>query len=135
MLEFLFNKVTGLKACILIKERPLWTLQSFYEQLFYRTPVSYTFSKFYVMIDTRYSRVLFYYCKIRPRNRKNFMIDESKFLVKRWFILNLDFNSPSRFLLLFNHLAFKEICKNSKLQRETSGSNWTILVSNFSNYN
>ena len=74
------------------------------------------------MIDIRYFRVIFWYCKIRPHNRKNFAIDRSKILVKRWFFLNYDFNSPLGIvLLLFNHFAFTEICKELKLQRETSG--------------
>ena len=50
-------------------------------------PVYYTFPKFYLMIDNWYCRVIFYYCKIRPRNRKNFAIDWSKFLMKRWFFI------------------------------------------------
>ena len=55
---------------------------------FYRTPVRYTFPKFYVIIDITYIRLIFYNCKIRLRNRKNFAKDRSKFLVKRWFSLN-----------------------------------------------
>ena len=47
-------------------------------------PVHYTFPKFYVMIDNWYFTVIFYYCKIRSGNRKNFAIDISKFLLKRW---------------------------------------------------
>ena len=49
--------------------------------------VHYTFPKFYLMIDNWYFRVIFYYCQIRPCNRKNFAIDWSKFLVERWFKL------------------------------------------------
>ena len=48
------------------------------------------------MIDIRYFKVIFYYCKVTPRNRKNFEIDRSEFLGKRWFFLNKDFNSPSK---------------------------------------
>ena len=33
-------------------------------------PVHYTFPKFCLMIDHWCLRVIFYYCKIRPRNRK-----------------------------------------------------------------
>ena len=33
---------------------------------------------FYLMIDNWYFRVIFCYCKIRPRDRKNFAIDWSK---------------------------------------------------------
>ena len=42
----------------------------------------------YMMIDNWYFRVIFYYCKIRPRNRKNFAIDRSKF-VFRYLIISL----------------------------------------------
>ena len=59
--------------------------------------------------------VIFCYFKIR-----NFTIDLPKFLVKRCFFLNQDFNSPSKIVLLFNHFAFTKICKELKLQRETS---------------
>ena len=31
--------------------------------------------RFYVMMDIRYLKVIFYYCKIRPYRKKNFTID------------------------------------------------------------
>ena len=77
-------------------------------------PVHYTFPNIYLMVDNWYFRVMFYYCKIRPRNRKNFGIYCSKFLVKRWFFVKQDFNYPSRIFflfLVFNHFPFREICK------------------------
>ena len=78
-------------------------------------PVHYTFPKFYLMIDNWYFRVIFYYCKIRPRNRKNFAIDSSKFLVRRWFFVKqYGFFSSKEFFyffLLFTYFPFTEICK------------------------
>ena len=44
--------------------------------------------KFDVLIDIRYFRAIFCYCKVRSHNRINFMIDLSKFLVKRSLFLN-----------------------------------------------
>ena len=65
-------------------------------------PVHYTFPKFYLMIDNLYFRVIFYYCKIRPRNRKNFATDWSEFLLKRWFYVKQhDFSSNDFFLFFF----------------------------------
>ena len=83
MLEFLFNKVAGLKAYIIIKkETPTQVYSCEYcktfKSSFFRTLVYYTFPKFYVMIDNRYFRVIFNYYKIRPHNRKNFAMDGSK---------------------------------------------------------
>ena len=73
------------------------------------------FRNFYLMIDNWYFRVIFYYCKIRPRNRKNFSIDRSKF-VFRYLIISL----LQRFVSISN-------CKEKLVPL-----NWTILVSNFS---
>ena len=93
VLKPLFNKVLGPKACIFIWKETLKQVFSceyckkILVQLFYRRPVYYTFPKFYLMIDNWYFRVIFNYCKIRPPNRKNFVIDQSKFLVKGWFFL------------------------------------------------
>ena len=67
-----------------------------------------------MMINIKCLKVIFCYCDIRPRSRKNFMIDRSKFLVKRCFFLNQDFNSPSKIFLLFHHFAFANICKGVK---------------------
>ena len=102
----------------------------------YRTHIHYIFPRFYVMIDIRYFRVIFYYYKIRAHNKKDFATDQSKFLLKGWIFLNLDFNSPSRifFFLLFSYLAFTETCKELELQKETRCSNLTILVSSFRKY-
>ena len=72
-----FNKIAGLKTCIFNK---IGT--KLLKQFFYRTPLYYIFPKIYVMIDVRYFRVVFCYCKIRPRKRKNFPTDRSKFPVK-----------------------------------------------------
>ena len=41
--------------------------------VFYWRPVHYTTINFYLMVDNWYFRVIFYYCKIRPHNRKNFV--------------------------------------------------------------
>ena len=120
MLESLFNKVTRLKACIFIKE----TLQHRCFPMNIAKCLKKISPKFYVMMDIRYLKVIFCYCKTRPRSRKNFTIGRSKFFVKRCYFLNQDFNSPSKiFLLHFNHFAFAKICEKLKLQRETSGSN------------
>ena len=107
----LFNKVSGLKACIFIWiETATQVLFSEYcEQLFYRRPVHYTFPKF--LFDW-YFRVMFYYCKIRPRNRKNFAIDRSKF-VFRYLIISL----LQRFVCSSN-------CKEKLV-----ALNWIILLS------
>ena len=43
---------------------------------------------FYLMIENGYFRVRFYYCKIKPRNRKEFAIDRSK-LVFLYLIISL----------------------------------------------
>ena len=77
-----------------------------------------------MMIDIKYFRVIFYYCKIRPGNRKNFTIDRSKFLVKRWlFSTKILIQGFKDSFLLFNHFVFTEICKELKLQIETKGLN------------
>ena len=128
VLKSLFHKVTGLKAWIFVKkDNPTQVFSC-------GTSVHYTSPKFYVMMDIRYLKVVFCYCKIRPRSRNNFTIDQSKFLVKRCFFLNQDFNFPSKFFSLFNHFAFTKTWKEVKLQRETSCPNWKTLVSNFSKY-
>ena len=88
MLKSLFNKVTGLKAWIFVKkDTPTQVLSC-------GTSVHYTSPKFYVIMDIRYLKVVFCYCKIRPKSRNNFTIDQLKFLVKRCFFLNQDFNLP-----------------------------------------
>ena len=118
--ESLFNKVTGLKACVFIKKD---------------TPTQMFSYEYWKMVtDIRYLMVIFCYSKIRPHSRRNFTTERLKFLVKICFFLKQDFNSPSKIFLLFNHFVFTKICKALKLQRETSGSNSTILISNFSKY-
>ena len=81
-------------------------------RFFYGTSVHCTSPKLYVMMDIRYLKVKFYYCKIRPRSRKNFTIDRSKFLVKICFFLNQDFNSPSKIFLLFNCLLLQRFARS-----------------------
>ena len=49
---------------------------------------SNTLPKFDVLIDIRYFRAIFYYCKVRSHNRINFTIYRSKFLAKRSLFLN-----------------------------------------------
>ena len=75
------------------------------------------FRNFYLMIDNWYFRVIFYYCKIRPRNRKNFAIDRSKFVFCYLIISVLQ-----RFL------------SSSNCKKNLVALNWTILVSSFSKY-
>ena len=75
------------------------------------------FRNFYLMIDNWYFRVIFYYCKIRPRNRKNFAIDRSKF-VFRYLIISL----------------LQRFVSSSNCKEKLVALNWTILVSNFSKY-
>ena len=70
-------------------------IAKFLRRSFYRRSVHYTFPNVFLMIDDLYFRVIFYYCKIRPRNRNNFVTDRSKFFS----------------FLLFNHFAFTDICK------------------------
>ena len=52
------------------------------------------FRNFYLMIDNWYFRVIFYYCKIRPSNRKRLRIRSIKTCFS-----------------LFNHFRFIEICE------------------------
>ena len=113
VLETLFNKFTRFKAGIFIKK----TLQHGHfpmniARFFYGTFVHCTSPKLYVMMDIRYLKVKFYYCKIRPRSRKNFTIDRSKFLVKICFFLNQEFNSPSKIFLLFNCLLLQRFVRS-----------------------
>ena len=63
----------------------------FLRTAFNRTPLHCIVPKFYVIIDIRCFRVIFYYCKIRPSNRKNFTIDQLKILMKRWVFSQLRF--------------------------------------------
>ena len=74
-------------------------------------------TNFYLMIDKWYYRVIFYYCKIRARNRKNVAIDRSK-LVFRYFIISL----------------LQRFVNSSNCKEKLVALNWTILVSNFSKY-
>ena len=66
----------------------------------------------YLGIDHWCFRVIFYYCKIRPRNRKNFATDQSK-----------------SFISLFKRLVSSLNCKEKLV-----ALNWATLVSNFSKY-
>ena len=76
-----------------------------------------SFRNFYLMIDNWYFRVTFYYCKIRPRYRKNFAIDRSK-LVFRYLIISL----------------LQRFVSGSNCKEKLMALNWTILVSKFSKY-
>ena len=99
--------------------------------MFFKTDILKNFTirfqiKFHnLMIGNLYFRVMFYQCKIRPRNRKNFAIDRSEFLQKRWFFVKQHgiFSSNDfvfyLFFLLFNYFPLTEICKQSKLQRRS----------------
>ena len=69
------------------------------------------------LFDNSYFRVVFYYCKIRPPNRKNFAIDRSKF-VFRYLIISL----------------LQRFVSSSNCKEKMVALNWTILVSNFSKY-
>ena len=85
------------------------------KQLFYRGPVHYTFPIFYtvipfLMIDNWYFRVMFYYCRIRPRKRKNFATDWSFF-----------------FFLLFNISLLQRCVCSSNCKEKLVASNWKIL--------
>ena len=84
-------------------------------------PVHYTFLKFFLMIDNWYFRVIFYFCKISPRNRKNFATDWLRILVKRWFFCYLIISLSQRIVSSSN-------CKEKLLTN-------LILVSHFSKYN
>ena len=76
-------------------------IAKFLKTIFYGITVYYTSPEFYVVMDIRYLKVIFCYCKMRPRSKKNSAIDQSKFLVKRCFFLSKDFNSPSK---IFSYL-------------------------------
>ena len=56
-----------------LKKAFLWNTYSLY------------FPKFYVMMDIRYLKVIFCYCKIRPHSRENFTIDDQNFLWRNFF--------------------------------------------------
>ena len=75
---------------------------------------------FFFLIDNWYFRVIFYYCKIRPRNRKNFAIDRPNFSFFFFFFCYLIISLLQRFVSSSN-------CKEKR-----AALNWTILVSNFS---
>ena len=117
MLESFLNKATGPKTCILIKKETLTQVFScenctiFKNNFFMKHSLIIFFRNFYVMID------------IRPRSRKNFTIDRSKFLMKTCFFSTKILILLHGLSLLFNHFVFTEICEELKLQRETSGSN------------
>ena len=89
----------------------------FKNSIFTEDLLSKTFRNFYLMIDHWYFRVIFYYCKIRLRNRKKLAIDRSKF-VFRYLIISL----LQKFVSSWN-------CKEKLV-----ALNWTNLVSNFSKY-
>ena len=77
--------------------------------------LSMPFRNFYLMIDNWYFRVMFYYCKIRPPNRKNFAIARSKLVF--------------RYLTIFLLQVF---VSSTNCKEKLVVLNWTILVSNFS---
>ena len=88
-----FARFRGKHLCFYLKEDSntgvfLWILRNLKVQHFYRRPVHYTFTKFYLIIDNWDFRVIFYYFEIMPCNRKNFAVDRWKYLVKRWFFSN-----------------------------------------------
>ena len=62
-------------------------------------------------------RVIFYYCKIRPRKHKNFATDRPK-LVFRYLNISL----------------LQRFVSSSNWKEKLVALNWTILVSNFSKY-
>ena len=123
VLKPLFDKVSWLKACIFIwKETSTQVFfceycEIFKNSIFIEDLFSKTFQNFYLMIDNWYFRVIFYYCKIRLRNRKKLAIDRSKF-VFRYLIISL----LQTFVSSWN-------CKEKLV-----ALNWTNLVSNFSKY-
>ena len=123
MLKPLFDKVSGLKTYIFIeKEAPTQVFfceycRVFKNSFFIEDLLIIPFQNFYLMIDSWYFRVIFYYCKIRPRNRKNFAIDRSK-LVFRYLIISL----------------LQRFVSSSNCKEKLVALNWTILVSNFSKY-
>ena len=136
--ESLFNKVTGLKACIFIKkDTPTQVFSYEYCKIFKN---SFFMEHLFITLfqNLMWWRILdiwwLYFAIVKLGHVAEGTSDRSKFLVKICFFLNQDFNSPSKIFLLFNHFAFTKICKALKLQRETSGSNSTILISNFSKY-
>ena len=123
MLKPLFDKVSGLKTHICIeKEAPTQVFfceycEIFKNSFFIEDLLIIPFRNFYLMIDNWYFRVIFYYCKIRPRYRKDFAIDRSK-LVFRYLIISL----------------LQRFVSSSNCKEKLVALNWTILVSNFSKY-
>ena len=118
-----FDKVSGLKACVFIwKETPTLVFFSEYCKIFKNSVFIedlfiLPFQNFYLMIDNWYFRVIFYYCKVRPHNRKNSAIDQSK--------------------LVFHYLivSFSQIfVSTSNCKEKLVALNWKKLVSNFRKY-
>ena len=108
----MFSKTGVLKNFAILTGKNLWWSLFLIKFII---PVHYIF--FYLMmIDNWYFRVIFYYCKNRPRNRKNFAINRSK-LIFRYLIISL--------LLRF---------VSSSNCKEKLALNWTILISNFIKY-
>ena len=118
VLKPLFYKFSGLKACIFIQDVFVCECCEIFKNSFFIEDLFIiTFRNFYLMIDNGYFRVMFYYCKIRPRNRKNFAIDRSKFVFRYLIICLLQrFESSSN-------------CKEKLV-----ALNRTILVSSFGQY-
>ena len=113
VLETLFNIFTRFEAGIFIKkDTPTRAFSYEYCKIFLWSIRHYTSPKLYVMMYIRYLKFKFYYCKIRPRTRKNFTTDRAKFLVKICFFLNQDFNSPSNIVLLFNCLLLQRFVRS-----------------------
>ena len=75
------------------------------------------FRKLCLIIDNWYCRVIFYHCKIRPRNRKNFVIDRSKF-VFHYLIISV----------------LQKFVSGSSCKEKLVALNWIVLVSNFSKF-
>ena len=102
-------------------------------------PVHYTFQKFYLMIDNWCFRVIFFYCKIRPCNRKTFAIDWLKIFVKRLLFVKQHgfFSSKNFFCFVFFFSSWiisllQRFVSSSNCVEKPLASNWTILVSYFS---
>ena len=85
--------------------------------IFIWRPVHYSFLK--VLFDDRnwYRKVIFYHCKFRTRNRKNFAIDRSKFAF-HYLIISV----------------LQRFVSSSNCKEKLVALNWTVLVSNFSKF-
>ena len=100
------------------------------------TPVHYTFQKFYVVIDMLYLNCYILLLQKLGHAAEKLQNWSIKISCEEMFSFSTKISILLQifFAIFCDFFAFTKICKELKLQKETSGSNWTNLVSNFSKY-